>query len=215
MPFGQDPIFFDLLDKQASLAVQAAQQFAGLGKDFGGREKTAASLKALEDEADGLVHELVIKADAKFITPFDKEDFHALAHSLDDVTDFIEAAGSRVALYRLGKPRPDFAPLADLLRQSAEATAQAVGGLRHLKDHKEMVQTFTPHTHLGEPDRPRVPAGPGRPVQRGRGGPAPGDEVERNLRPHRDRVGLLRACCGHPGKLGGEICLSTSPFFWS
>ena len=143
MPFGQDPIFFDLLDKQAQIALQAAQQFAGLGKDFGGREKAAATLKKLESDADELVHELVTKADAKFITPFDKEDFHALSHALDDLADFVEAAGARVALYRLDKPRPDFAPLADLLRQAYEATAQAVAGLRNLKHHKEMTETFT------------------------------------------------------------------------
>ena len=143
MPFGQDPIFFDLLDKQAQIALQAAQQFAGLGKDFGGREKTAASLKALENEADGLVHDLVTKADAKFITPFDKEDIHALAHALDDMADFVEAAGARIALYRLDSPRPDFAPLAQLMHQTYEATAQAVSGLRNLKHHKEMTETFT------------------------------------------------------------------------
>ena len=143
MAFGQDPIFFDLLDKQVQIAQQAAQQFADLGKDFSRREKAAEALMKLESDADEVVHDLVTKADAKFITPFDKEDFHALAHALDDVTDFIEAAGARVALYRLEKPRPDFAPLTDQLRQAVEATAQAVGGLRRLKDHKQMVETFT------------------------------------------------------------------------
>jgi hypothetical protein len=34
MAFGQDPVFFDLLDRQAQIALQAAQQFAALGQDF-------------------------------------------------------------------------------------------------------------------------------------------------------------------------------------
>ena len=138
MAFGQDPVFFDLLDKQAQIAVQAAQQFAALGKDFGGREQTAQALKKLEADADTVVHELVTKADAKFITPFDKEDFHSLAHALDNLTDFIEAAGARIMIYQLDKPRAEFAPMADLLRQAVEATAQAVSGLRNLKDHKQL-----------------------------------------------------------------------------
>jgi predicted phosphate transport protein (TIGR00153 family) len=142
MAFGQDPVFFDLLDRQAQIAVQAAQQLAILGKDFGGREATAKSLKKLEEDADSIVHELVTKADAKFITPFDKEDFHALSHAMDEVTDLIEAAGARVSIYRLDKVRPDFAPMADLLRQCAEATAQGVAGLRNLKEHKKMEDGF-------------------------------------------------------------------------
>ncbi|MBV9850500.1 MAG: DUF47 family protein [Armatimonadetes bacterium] len=143
MRFGQDPLFFDLLDKQAQFAVQAAQQFAALSRDFGGRQKAAEAIRKLEMDADTLTHDVVIKADAKFVTPFDKEDIHALSHALDDMTDHIESAAARIALYRLDAPRPDFSPLADLLRQTVEATAQAVDSLHHLREHKQMQESFT------------------------------------------------------------------------
>jgi uncharacterized protein Yka (UPF0111/DUF47 family) len=45
-------------------------------------------------------------------------------------------------IYRLDTPRPDFAPMADLLHQVCEATAQGVAGLRDLKKHDQMVESF-------------------------------------------------------------------------
>jgi predicted phosphate transport protein (TIGR00153 family) len=143
MPFGQDPVIFDLLEQQAQMAVQAAQQFAALTQDFRKAEQTAQKIKALEHSGDELTHTLAAKTDAKFITPFDKEDIHALSHALDELTDLIEAASARLVIYRIAQPRPDFASLADLVRQSYEAVAQAMTGLRHLRDHQEMDATLT------------------------------------------------------------------------
>jgi uncharacterized protein Yka (UPF0111/DUF47 family) len=34
-----------------------------------------------------------------FITPFDREDIHALATSIDDIADYINGCASRIQLY--------------------------------------------------------------------------------------------------------------------
>lgn len=139
MPFfGQDPVFYDLLEAQAEAAHKAAQTFQALAQDMGQAARYAEAAKKIEAEADNLTHDLVSKADAKFITPLDKGDLHGLSHALDNITDTLEATVARVALYRLTQPRPDLAPMTERLVQITQATREGVAYLRHLKDHKTL-----------------------------------------------------------------------------
>ncbi len=139
MPFfGQDPVFYDLLEAQAEAAHKAAQTFQALAQDMSQAARFAEAAKKIEAEADTLTHDLVSKADAKFITPLDKGDLHGLSHALDNITDTLEATIARVALYRLTQPRPDLAPMAERLTQITQATREGVAYLRHLKDHKTL-----------------------------------------------------------------------------
>lgn len=136
--FGQDPVFYDLLEAQAEAAHKAAQTFHALTQDMGHTAHFAEAVKKIESEADSLTHDLVSKADAKFITPLDKSDLHGLSQALDTITDTIESAVARVALYRLTQARPDLAPMTERLVQVTQATREGVAYLRHLKDHKAL-----------------------------------------------------------------------------
>jgi len=139
MPFfGQDPVFYDLLEAQAEAAHKAAQTFQALAQDMSQAARYAEAAKKIESEADNLAHDLVSKADAKFITPLDKGDLHGLSHALDNITDTLEATIARVALYRLTQPRPDLALMTERLTQITQATCEGVNYLRHLKDHKTL-----------------------------------------------------------------------------
>ena len=144
--FGQDTQFFDMLERQAKLAHQAAEELVALGEDFGQRAQRAEALKRLEAEGDDLTHKLANRADEKFITPFDKEDLHRMSMALDDVVDHIESLSSRVVIYRLAEARPDFQSLTRMLREATGAVAEAVAGLRHLRDHAQMHETLI-HIH--------------------------------------------------------------------
>jgi predicted phosphate transport protein (TIGR00153 family) len=136
MPFfGQDPIFYDLLEAQAEAAHKTAQAFHSLTEDFGQAAQIAENVKRLESDADNLTHDLVNKADAKFITPLDKGDMHGLSQALDNITDTLEAAVARIALYRLTQIRPDLAPMTERLVSITQATREGVNFLRHMKDH--------------------------------------------------------------------------------
>ncbi len=139
MPFfGQDPVFYDLLEAQAEAAHKAAQTFHALAQDMGQSARYAEAAKKIESDADALTHDLVLKADAKFITPLDKGDMHGLSHALDNITDTIESAVARIALYRLTEARPDLESMTDRLTQLTQATHEGVRYLRHLKDHKTL-----------------------------------------------------------------------------
>ena len=139
---GKDLTFYTLLEKQAECAVRAAREFHNLSRNFETLADRARRIEDIEHEADEVTHQLANKVDSTFVTPLDKEDLHDLSSGLDDITDQIEAAVGRLALYRLNTPRPDVEPLVNLLVQITEATADAVGQLRHGRKRESVQDCF-------------------------------------------------------------------------
>jgi len=139
-------VFYELLEKQAQLAVDAAKEFQALANDFSNLTPYAVRIKEIETEADHITHELANRIDTTFVTPLDKEDLHALSSELDDVTDCIEACTGRMSLYELKQVRPDLGGLAMLLLQITEATREAVKALRD-KPNRDDIQELFIHIH--------------------------------------------------------------------
>jgi uncharacterized protein len=69
-----------------------------------------------------------------FITPFDREDIHALAMELDDITDMINNIVTRLRVYNITDVNKNMVEFAAVIEQSVQAVACAVGGLRHTKN---------------------------------------------------------------------------------
>src|SRR6476646_2122588 len=80
----------------------------------------ADEIKEAEHKCDQLTHEIIQRLNRTFVTPLDREDIHALARSLDDVMDAIDAAATLVRLYQIEAVRPGARELAHLVRESAE-----------------------------------------------------------------------------------------------
>lgn len=139
-------IFYELLEKQAQAALDAAKAFQALVNDFDNLGKHAARIKEIESEADHITHELANRIDATFVTPLDKEDLHALSSELDDITDCIEACTGRMALYELKELRPDLKGQVVMLVQITEATLEAVKTLR-TKPNRDNVQDIFIRIH--------------------------------------------------------------------
>ena len=80
----------------------------------------ADEIKAVEHKCDFLTHEIIQRLNRTFVTPLDREDIHALARSLDDVMDAIDASAALVRLYRLESVRVGARELARTITMSAE-----------------------------------------------------------------------------------------------
>jgi uncharacterized protein len=89
----------------------------------------ADEIKEVEHKCDFLTHELIQRLNRTFVTPLDREDIHALARSLDDVMDAIDAAAAIVRLYRLESVRFGVRELARIITTSTEQVRLAVGAL--------------------------------------------------------------------------------------
>src|SRR3989338_7915881 len=104
--------FFELFEAQASHNVEAARLFKGLVQKWDAESPVIDQLRDIEHEADITTHEVIDKLNRSFITPFDREDIHALASELDDVVDLIQSLSSRMRLFRLEKTNEDLVQLA-------------------------------------------------------------------------------------------------------
>src|SRR6267142_1302429 len=93
----------------------------------------ADEIKEVEHKCDVLTHEVIQRLNRTFVTPLDREDIHALARSLDDVMDAIDAAASRIRLYRLDHVRFGARELARIITASAEEVQAAMRTLEQKK----------------------------------------------------------------------------------
>lgn len=140
--FNKDTTFYDLLEAQAETAHRAAETFLKLTTDWEHLADYVEELDGIESEGDNLCHQLTNKVDATFVTPLDKEDLHALVGGLDDITDFIEAATARLAIYQITQPRDDLHGLIRILVNITAATCKAVGHLRNIKERAKLQHTL-------------------------------------------------------------------------
>jgi predicted phosphate transport protein (TIGR00153 family) len=89
----------------------------------------ADELKEIEHKCDFLTHQIIQRLHRTFVTPLDREDIHALARSLDDVMDAIDASAAFIRLYQISSVRPSARELAGIIRQSADQVVRAMKAL--------------------------------------------------------------------------------------
>jgi predicted phosphate transport protein (TIGR00153 family) len=93
----------------------------------------ADEIKEVEHKCDFLTHGIIQRLHRTFVTPLDREDIHALARSLDDVMDAIDAAAALIRLYRLDTVRFGARELAHLITASTDSVRLAIDGIEQHK----------------------------------------------------------------------------------
>ena len=133
--------FFNFFEEGAQNAVTTAQKLKELIDTWENVPGKVAEIDELEHVGDTITHQVMRQLNKTFITPFDREDIALLAHSLDDITDFIQAAADAMLIYKVAKPSEAARNLAVTIVQAAEEVATAMpelrtrGGLKHLVTH--------------------------------------------------------------------------------
>ena len=122
--------FYDLFEKATSNLVVAAKKLVDFFDNYENVEARAKELKDLEHQGDVVTHEIIARVHRSFVTPIDREDTTILAHSLDDVMDFIEAAGRTANLYHIAGPREPARELARIVDKMANKLNEVVPRLR-------------------------------------------------------------------------------------
>jgi len=130
--------FFDLFEEGARNMVKASQvlrEIVNTWEFVGGR---VAEITELEHQGDTITHQIMAQLNRTFVTPFDREDIALLAHTMDDVTDFIHAAADAMLIYKIESPTQRAKELADIIVQAATEVERAVGKLRRHTDLKQI-----------------------------------------------------------------------------
>ena len=107
--------FFEMFERSASNLVVAAGKLVDLFDDYCDVETKVKRIKDLEHEGDAITHEVMRNLHSTFVTPIDREDIALLAHGMDDVMDFIDAAARTAFLYRISQPTPKARELAAII----------------------------------------------------------------------------------------------------
>jgi predicted phosphate transport protein (TIGR00153 family) len=134
--FPKDFNFFKLFEKQVSCAVDAARFFKEVVSMNSVNEDTLSKMGAIEHQADEVAHTIIEQLNKTFITPIDREDIHALTTRLDDVVDMLNTIVSRMRIYNITGVDKNLVEFAGVIEESVQAMAQAIGGLRNIKNVK-------------------------------------------------------------------------------
>src|SRR6201991_3111790 len=140
----KDRIFYSLFE-------QVAHTVAKMGKvmkevvtepDFDKRGALIAQIEDLEHVNDDYTHQIFTELGRNFITPFDREDIHYLATSLDDVCDYIFATAKKINFYNVTPTAQGIQTIPALLEQGSEHVRQAVHELRNMRDMRKITEAL-------------------------------------------------------------------------
>jgi len=129
----RDEQFYDLFSQVAHRMSSSASLLNQLFKNPGQLDVHVSNIKVLEHEADDLTHEIIDRIDRTFVTPFDREDIHALASHLDEVVDLIDGAARRAQIFRISAVREPGVRLSEVLVRAAECVEFCVKGMKDPK----------------------------------------------------------------------------------
>lgn len=139
--FPREETFLPQFGRAAEVVVEAARVLDALAGEPKLDDERAAEIRRLEHQGDQIAHETFDLLNRTWITPIDREDIHTLVKTLDDVLDFIDAAASRIVLYRISTTTPELKKITTVIVQSALAIQKAMGLLSDLKNSRRILET--------------------------------------------------------------------------
>jgi len=153
--------FFTLFDEAGSNLVEMSGIFVSIihEENVVVRDTLAGTLKQLESKNDVTTHKMFIELGKNFITPFDREDIHALISGLDDIADYMSATARQIQSYKMTTIPHSTKNVANNLQKLIKLISEALGQLqdkRHLdavyplcKDMKKTADLCTSLTDAG------------------------------------------------------------------
>jgi predicted phosphate transport protein (TIGR00153 family) len=129
----KDDKFFGFFEKDVENLLAAAVLFRDLmapGMSGDERAQKIRRIEELEHRGDEITHSIFSELGGTFITPFDREDIHALASKLDDILDYIQGAAGRIVLYRVTNLTEDHQQLASMIHDQVVELHKAIPLLR-------------------------------------------------------------------------------------
>jgi predicted phosphate transport protein (TIGR00153 family) len=132
----QEKKFFPLFEKASGNLLETAVLLTKMVNttDAEKRRELLREIERLEHIGDSVTHEIFTELSTTFITPFDREDIHALTSAVDDVVDFIHGSAKRIELYKIHVPDGTISKFAELIEKGGEELHKAISALRDLKN---------------------------------------------------------------------------------
>lgn len=132
----KDKLFQPLFEQAGYNLVKISEALVNAvnAPDLIKRKEYIKEVEKLEQTGDDLTHAIFLGLGKTFITPFDREDIHALVSAMDDIADYIYAAGMNIELYNVKTINKAMISLAELLLEMCTDLNQAIKELRNFKN---------------------------------------------------------------------------------
>lgn len=138
----KDKVFYDIFENiVANLKEMGSTLKKALNEDDPTKRRNL--LEALEEgehKNDEYTHQIFVELGKNFITPFDREDIHYLATSLDDIADYMYASSKKILNYNLSENDEYMKDLGEISHKSIKILADAVIKLRSMKNVSQIKQ---------------------------------------------------------------------------
>ena len=140
----KDRVFYTLFEQVADTMAKMGKVLKEVVKepDFDRRAGLISQIEDLEHVNDDFTHQIFTELGRNFITPFDREDIHYLATSLDDVCDYIFATAKKINFYKVNPNDQGIQKMADLIEQGSEQIRAAVHELRNMRDMRRITEAL-------------------------------------------------------------------------
>lgn len=122
------------IDKAAELLLEQAKS-----DDPDKRRMLAHRIKERETEGDTITKKIVDELLAAYVTPFDRDDIHELAESLDTFLDCIRDSSKQIAIYQPKEPSRKLIEIAEYIKQDAELFIQITGKFDNMRKEAKAV----------------------------------------------------------------------------
>jgi predicted phosphate transport protein (TIGR00153 family) len=132
--------FFVLFEQGTQNALKIAQQLKDMVHIWENVKERVGVINDLEHQGDAITHQIFEQLHRSVITPFDREDIALLAHSLDDVVDFIHAAADAMLLYKVERPTHRAKELVDIVVQAVAEVERAVSEIHDRIGRKQLLK---------------------------------------------------------------------------
>ena len=129
--------FYEIFIEAASNTHNAAKRLKMMLETGSDYDRFIGEIKEMEHTGDKLTHEIIIKLNKTFITPFDREDIFALIKRLDDISDMLFGATMRVETFNITKKIDHADKLAAIVLEQIKELGKAIQDLK-IKSTNEM-----------------------------------------------------------------------------
>ena len=123
----KDKKFFPLFEQATTnLVLMAETLHEAVNAPKGEREAFIKRIEELESNLEEITHKTNLELSRNFITPFDREDIHALIKAIDDVADYMHGAASRMRTYQVEKITKSIRKLTEINLEACQLIKKAI-----------------------------------------------------------------------------------------
>ena len=136
--------YFDLFNSHADLVVEGGKALNQLMSALVDAPETAQHYADLIDEiekkADAVTHDTLSQLHTSFITPFDRDEIHALISNMDDILDIMQDVAESITLYDIHSVPADAKAMGEISEQCCVCVRDVVKLLSSMDNASSILQ---------------------------------------------------------------------------